>query len=237
MSTEFCPESFPSSSSPPYRYFNQPVEQVPKWDAGQNQILIHSKNSGLQWSTVQCLPVTTCVKIEANQLIAERRKIVTIADFDTIDCTVPTTDCSCCEWDGNGFVLTQYSCNNGIQFKIVPIILTKLSNYEWEYNGTLDCFGDQILHANIFCNADIDFNNTVQSCEAKWSFIVHSWPCLMPPYEPTIITESNIDTFGFPPEIIDSIRSSPTWPVPCGCDLPSYWYIPSTPTANCPCCE
>lgn len=46
-----------------YRYFNQPIEQIPGWNANKPQILFHGKNAGLVWSDIQCLPVVTCVQI------------------------------------------------------------------------------------------------------------------------------------------------------------------------------
>jgi hypothetical protein len=46
-----------------YRYFNQPIEQIPGWDANEPQILFHGKNAGLVWVNIECIPVVTCVEL------------------------------------------------------------------------------------------------------------------------------------------------------------------------------
>lgn len=38
-----------------YRYFNQPIELIPGWDASKDQGLIHAKDSGLMWiDMIEC---------------------------------------------------------------------------------------------------------------------------------------------------------------------------------------
>jgi hypothetical protein len=58
---------------------------------------VHRPNWGLQWATLdQCLDVVTCLKLESEELVIERRKIVVIKDFDpeTDDCpNIEITDC------------------------------------------------------------------------------------------------------------------------------------------------
>lgn len=56
-------ENFPDTPYANYRYFNQPIEQIPGWDSSKPQILFHAKDAGLIWVGIQCLPVVTCVQI------------------------------------------------------------------------------------------------------------------------------------------------------------------------------
>ena len=80
-----------------YRYFNQPIKQIPGYDEGKPQLLVHRPNGGLQWATMdQCLDVVTCIKLESSELKIERRKIVVIKDFEADDDCVPieVTECS-----------------------------------------------------------------------------------------------------------------------------------------------
>lgn len=73
-----------------YRYFNQPLEQIPGFAGDKPQILAHAPNGGLRWFTVdQCTPVVTCLVFEDNdgeeQLKIERNNIVTIKDLGVSD--------------------------------------------------------------------------------------------------------------------------------------------------------
>lgn len=56
-------ENFPDTPYQNYRYFNQPIEQIPGWDADEPQILFHGKNAGLVWVNIECVPVVTCAEI------------------------------------------------------------------------------------------------------------------------------------------------------------------------------
>lgn len=79
-----------------YRFFNQPIEQIPSYDPDKPQILAHRQGCGLQWVTIdQCLDVVTCIKLESSELTIERRKIVILKDFDASSgCdNIPVTDC------------------------------------------------------------------------------------------------------------------------------------------------
>lgn len=86
-----------ADSDKKYRYFNQPIEQIPGWKEDKPQILIHRPNCGLQWNTIdQCLDVVTCLKLEDDKLKVERRNIVIIKDFEIEDdeeCDIEVTDC------------------------------------------------------------------------------------------------------------------------------------------------
>lgn len=70
-----CEDPFDPEPSKKYRYFNQPIEQIPGWKEGDYQVLVHSKNCGLQWHTVQCLDVMVCIKKEGKNIVAERRNV------------------------------------------------------------------------------------------------------------------------------------------------------------------
>ena len=91
----FSPPS--SGAEDKYRYFNQPIEQIPGWDGSKPQFLVHRPNCGLQWVGVSgCLDVVTCIKLEDGHLKAELRNIVVIKDFEPEDpdaCKIETTDC------------------------------------------------------------------------------------------------------------------------------------------------
>lgn len=79
-----------------YRFFNQPIEQIPSYKADKPQILAHRPGCGLQWVTVdQCLEVVTCIKLGTSELEIQRRKIVVLKDFepDTGCDNIPVTDC------------------------------------------------------------------------------------------------------------------------------------------------
>lgn len=80
-----------------YRYFNQPIEQIPNFLADVPQILAHRPNGGLQWVTVdQYINVVTCMKLEADKIKVERKEIVIFKDFDIpndVECNIQVTDC------------------------------------------------------------------------------------------------------------------------------------------------
>jgi len=84
-----------------YRFFNQPLEQIPGFAKDKPQILAHAPNGGLMWFTLdQCMPVVTCLKLDntAKELKIERRNIVVIKDFaqntDSTCPNIPLTSCS-----------------------------------------------------------------------------------------------------------------------------------------------
>ena len=93
--TDSLSDLFPTpEDNKKYRFFTLPIEQIPGHVEGQSQILVHRPNSGLQWLTLdQCLPVVTCLKLESNELVAERRKIIVFKDFEVEDCPIETTNC------------------------------------------------------------------------------------------------------------------------------------------------
>jgi hypothetical protein len=101
MAAESCPNPEEIFDTPEnnrkYRFFNQPIEQIPGHVEDKPQILVHRPNSGLQWVTIdQCLKVVTCMKLEASQLKIERRQVVILKDFeieDDTECDIELTDC------------------------------------------------------------------------------------------------------------------------------------------------
>lgn len=86
-----------SGAQDKYRYFNQPIEQIPGWESDKPQFLVHRPNCGLQWISVsECLDVVTCIKLEGGYLKADLRNIVVLKDFDAQEpdsCKIETTDC------------------------------------------------------------------------------------------------------------------------------------------------
>lgn len=94
--TTCSPDPFTPVGEKPYRYFNQPIEQIPGWDKNQPQVLVHSINNGLMWKSVECLDIVTCIKLENNELKIERRNITILADKEpepSVCPNIPTTDC------------------------------------------------------------------------------------------------------------------------------------------------
>lgn len=90
-----CPDFFPAIPLN-YRYFNQPIEQIPGWDATKSQILFHGANKGLFWQTApECIDVVTCIKLTPAGLEIERAKVSVIKVFepDTLCPDIPATDC------------------------------------------------------------------------------------------------------------------------------------------------
>ena len=87
----------PQDGDKKFRFFNQPIDQIPGFLPDKPQILVHRPNCGLQWFTLdQCLPVITCLKLESDKLKAERRRLVVIKDFEIendIDCDIDVTSC------------------------------------------------------------------------------------------------------------------------------------------------
>lgn len=82
-----------------YRFFNQPLEQIPGFVIDKPQLLAHAPNGGLMWFTIdQCMPVVTCLSLGEEELTIQRRNIVVIKDFaienDTGCPAIPLATCS-----------------------------------------------------------------------------------------------------------------------------------------------
>lgn len=97
-----CSESvvFPSTPSKNYRFFNQPIEQIPEWDPTKSQVLFHAANCGLVWQTFECIDVVTCIKLESSELVIETKKLFVLKtdNPDENACpNIPVTDCNCDE--------------------------------------------------------------------------------------------------------------------------------------------
>ena len=91
-----CPEYI-------YRFFNQPIEQIPGWVADKVQVLVHKGNQGLIWQNVYCEEVVTCISLDSNTktLKIDRKKIVAINTLEATEFTgaaacpgISTTTCS-----------------------------------------------------------------------------------------------------------------------------------------------
>ena len=54
MANTECEKLFGAPPEKKYRYFNQPIEQIPGWKSGDYQFLVHSPNCGLQWLSIEC---------------------------------------------------------------------------------------------------------------------------------------------------------------------------------------
>jgi hypothetical protein len=87
----------PQNADKKYRFFNQPIEQIPGYVGDQPQILVHRPDSGLQWFTLDmCLPVVTCMTLEEDKIKVNRRSVVVIKDFDIPNddaCDIVVTAC------------------------------------------------------------------------------------------------------------------------------------------------
>jgi len=89
----------PPTSDYKYRFFNQPIEQIPGWDASSSQLLVHSKNDnaqggGLQWVTLSsCLTVVTGLSLGSSGIEVKRKKIVVLKDFEVSDENLEGTSC------------------------------------------------------------------------------------------------------------------------------------------------
>jgi hypothetical protein len=83
-----------------YRYFNQPVEQIPGWDPEEFQFLFHSKNQGLSWQSLPtgCIDVVTCIKLntETNKLDIERKTLVVLRVDDSTSTACSGIDITSC---------------------------------------------------------------------------------------------------------------------------------------------
>jgi hypothetical protein len=89
-------KAFSEAPSKKYRFFNQPIEQIPGYEEASPQILVHSKNCGLQWHTVECISLVKCIRLESTELKIESRKVAIIRDIeDSTDCSgIPLAECS-----------------------------------------------------------------------------------------------------------------------------------------------
>lgn len=83
-----CSSDFPTTPSDKYRYFNQPVEQIPGYDKEKAQILFHQKGALVWQDIAECVEVVKCVKLEtegeANSLVMEQQRIRPLQDLGAI---------------------------------------------------------------------------------------------------------------------------------------------------------
>ena len=99
-----CTDPFPETPLPDkYRYFNQPVEQIPGYEEDKTQMLFH-KEGALVWQTIpeKCVEVVKCVKLEADSgnegagggysLNMEQKRIRPLQDLGDIPADGSVTD-------------------------------------------------------------------------------------------------------------------------------------------------
>jgi hypothetical protein len=88
-------DAFNTAPSKKYRFFNQPIEQIPGYDEAKPQMLVHSPNCGLQWHNVECISLVKCIKLETSELKIESRKVAIIKDIEeSTECSgIPVTKC------------------------------------------------------------------------------------------------------------------------------------------------
>jgi len=81
-----------------YRYFNQPIEQIPKWEEDKFQILVHPPTGGLHWLTIEeCVNVVTCLTLDGCIIKPTLTPIATIKFFDpenSEECDIDISECS-----------------------------------------------------------------------------------------------------------------------------------------------
>ena len=96
MPLKECSDAFPDIGQDvkKYRYFNQPIEQIPGWNPSKSQILFHGANGGLYWETItdDCVEVTKCVKVETDspgsddfKIKAEKTRIRPLQNLGDLD--------------------------------------------------------------------------------------------------------------------------------------------------------
>ena len=88
----------PEPTSVIYRWFNQPIEQIPLWEANQFQVLVHPPDGGLHWLTIEgCQQVVTCITLDGeNMLKTELKDVVVLKTFDPADPEACDVDFSVC---------------------------------------------------------------------------------------------------------------------------------------------
>lgn len=122
-----CSGVFPeiSPGSKIYRYFNQPIEQIPGYSSGVSQMLFHGAAQGLYWQTIpDCVELPKCVTVETDspgstdyKIIAQKtriRPLQTLGDLpDPVECADFPTELidvvTCIRLEGNNLVIDRKS--------------------------------------------------------------------------------------------------------------------------------
>jgi hypothetical protein len=89
-------EFFGENPEENFRYFNQPIKQIPGYDDSLPQLLGHAPNCGLVWVNLVCVPAIKCLTLDVSQLKAERSQLVVIKEFpmeDDFECDIEVTEC------------------------------------------------------------------------------------------------------------------------------------------------
>lgn len=96
-----CDDVFPEKPDDKYRFFNQPIEQIPQYDANVAQMLFHAAGGGLVWQSVPsgCVDVVQCIKLDTSSseysLTTTQktiRPLQILDDPDPTGCIVPTQE-------------------------------------------------------------------------------------------------------------------------------------------------
>jgi hypothetical protein len=92
----------PEPSEKKYRFFNQPIEQIPLWAADKFQILVHPPDGGLHWLTLEtCQQVVTCLTLDGENVLKPLLKdVVVLKTFEVEDAQADACDVdfsACCD--------------------------------------------------------------------------------------------------------------------------------------------
>jgi len=96
-----CDDDFPTIPTDKYRFFNQPVEQIPEYDASVAQMLFHSASGGLVWQSLPsgCVTLLKCVELDTSSATyALKSTMETIRPLQILDrpdptgCIIPSTE-------------------------------------------------------------------------------------------------------------------------------------------------
>lgn len=89
-----CTEKFPETPEQDYRYFNQPIEQIPGFNKNKSQLLFHAEGCGLVWQDIaECVDLVKCAKVSGEgepgaggsyKLIVEQQRIRPLQDLGAV---------------------------------------------------------------------------------------------------------------------------------------------------------
>ena len=112
-----CDDVFPEKPDDKYRFFNQPIEQIPEYDASVAQMLFHAANGGLVWQSLPsgCVTLLKCVEVDTSSETYALKSIVeTIRPLQIVDnpdptgCLIPSIELdvvTCIKLESNNLVI------------------------------------------------------------------------------------------------------------------------------------
>ena len=112
-----CDDVFPKKPDDKYRFFNQPIEQIPEYDASVAQMLFHAANGGLVWQSLPsgCVTLLKCVELDTSSATyALKSTMETIRPLQILDspdptgCIIPSTELdvvTCIKLEGDNLVI------------------------------------------------------------------------------------------------------------------------------------